>query len=140
MKARAAGLVMVVLLSHPFIAGALDHDNLDKNRPVQIEDAYPIAKGEIALEGGGQFIDRYQGRTRFAFQPQILYGAFYNTQIEIGGNLFTEPTSINGAEKSGDLHAGVLYNFNTETLTMPALAVKLEMELPTGVRSNGVDG
>ncbi len=119
---------------------ALDHDNLDKNRPLQIEDAYPIAKGEIALEGGARFSDRRQGRTHFAFQPQLLYGVIYNTQLEIGGDLLTEPTSINGSEKSGDLRAGVLYNFNTETLTMPALAVKLEIELPTGVRSKGVDG
>lgn len=121
-------------------AWALDHDNLDKNRPVQIEDAYPIAKGEIALEGGARLLDRRRGRTRFVFQPQVLYGAFYNTQLEIGGDLLTEPTSIEGAEKSGELRVGALYNFNTETLTLPALALKLDLELPTGVRSRGVDG
>jgi hypothetical protein len=130
---------LLVLLGH-LPAWALDHDNLDKNRPVQLEDAYPIAKGEIALEGGGRFIDRRQGKTRFVFQPQILYGAFYNAQLEIGGDLLTEPTTVEGAEKSGDLRVGALYNFNTETLTVPALAVKLDLELPTGVRSRGVDG
>ena len=140
MKGLAAGVVVALLLSAPSPARALDHDNLDKNRPVQIEDAYPIAKGEIAVEGGAGFNDRRQGRTRLAFQPQLLYGAYYNTQLEIGGDLLTEPTTISGAEKSGDLRVGVLYNFNTETLNVPALAVKLEMELPTGVRSRGVDG
>ncbi len=132
-------LGMLIWLSAQPVS-ALDHDNLDKNRPLRIEDAYPIAKGEIALEGGTQFSDRRQGRTRVAFQPQILFGAFYNTQLEIGGDLFTEPTAIGGAEKSGDLHVGVLYNFNTETLSLPALAVKLDLEFPTGVRSRGVDG
>jgi outer membrane putative beta-barrel porin/alpha-amylase len=121
-------------------AWALDHDNLDKNRPVQIEDAYPIAKGEIALEGGARFVDQRQGKTRFVFQPQVLYGAFYNTQLEIGGDLLTEPTTVEGGEKSGDLRLGALYNFNTETLTLLALAVKFDLELPTGVRSKGVDG
>jgi hypothetical protein len=140
MKVLIAEIVMVIILCGPLFTWALDHDNLDKNRPLQIEDAYPIAKGEIALEGGARFNDRRQGRTRFAFQPQVLYGAFYNTQLEIGGDLLTEPTSISGSEKSGDLRIGALYNFNTETLTMPALAVKLEMELPTGVRSRGMDG
>jgi hypothetical protein len=130
----------VAVLTTPFVSWALDHDNLDKNRPVQIEDAYPLAMGEIALEGGVRVNDRRQGRTRVTFQPQLLYGAFYNTQVEIGGDLLTEPTTINGAEKSGDLRVGVLYNFNTETLPWPALAVKLEMDLPTGVRSRGVDG
>jgi hypothetical protein len=121
-------------------AWALDHDNLDKNRPVQIEDAYPIAKGEIALEGGARFVDQRQGKTRFVFQLQVLYGAFYNTQLEIGGDLLTEPTTVEGAEKSEDLRLGALYNFNTETLSLPALAVKLDLEFPTGVRSKGVDG
>jgi len=129
--------MLIWLSSRP--AWALDHDNLDKNRPVQIEDAYPIAKGEIALEGGARFLDRRQGRTRLLFQPQILYGAFYNTQLEMGGDLITEPTSLTGAEKSGDLRVGALYNFNTETLTLPAFTVKLDLEFPTGVRSKGVD-
>jgi hypothetical protein len=133
------GLVgMLIWLSNQ-PSWALDHDNLDKNRPLQIEDAYPIAKGEIALEGGTQFNDRRQGRTRVTFQPQILFGAFYNTQLEIGGDLFTEPTSVAGPEKSGDLRVGALYNFNTETLALPAFAVKLDLEFPTGVRSKGVD-
>ena len=118
---------------------ALDHDNLDKNRPLRLEDAYPIAKGEIALEGGSRFVDGYQGKTRFVFQPQILFGAFYNTQIEIGGDLFTEPTTLESAEKSGDLRVGALYNFNTETINLPALAAKVEVEFPTGLRSRGVD-
>ena len=42
-------------------------------------------------------------------------------------------------EQSGDLHLGVLYNFNTETLNIPAMAVRVEADLPTGVNSKGVD-
>jgi hypothetical protein len=118
---------------------ALDHDNLDKNRPLRLEDAYPIAKGEIAMEGGSRFMDGRQGKTRFVFQPQILFGVFYNTQLEIGGDLFTEPTTLEGAEKSGDLRVGALYNFNTETISAPALAAKVEVEFPTGLRSRGMD-
>lgn len=118
---------------------ALDHDNLDPNRPIGMEDAYAIPKGEIGLEGGVRFNDRREGRTRVTFQPQIIYGAFENTQIEIQGDLFTDPHSLVGANKSGDLHLGVLYNFNTETLTLPAMAIRVEADLPTGVNSKGVD-
>ncbi len=140
MRRYSLGLLGALILLSAQPGWALDHDNLDKNRPVQIEDAYPIAKGEIALEVGARFVDRRQGRTRFVFQPQILFGAFYNTQLEIGGDLFTDPTPVVSSEKSGDLRVGALYNFNTETLTLPAFAVKLDLELPTGVRSRGVDG
>lgn len=137
---RAIQLMVVALLALPLSpVSALDHDNLDPNRPIGMEDAYAIPKGEIGLEGGVRFNDRREGRTRVTFQPQIIYGAFDNTQIEIQGDLFTEPRSVVGANKSGDLHLGVLYNFNTETLTLPAFAVRVEADLPTGVNSTGVD-
>lgn len=135
----------IVLLCLGLLAGsvapthALDHDNLDPNRPIGMEDAYAIPKGEIGLEGGVRFNDRREGRTNVTFQPQIIVGAFENTQIEIQGDLYTDPHSLVGANKSGDLHLGVLYNFNTETLNLPALAVRVEADLPTGVNSKGVD-
>lgn len=120
-------------------ASALDHDNLDPNRPIGMEDAYAIPKGEIGLESGVRFNDRREGRTRVTFQPQIIYGAFDNTQIEIQGDLITEPNTVAGANKSGDLHLGLLYNFNTETIDLPALALRVETDLPTGMNSKGVD-
>lgn len=132
-------LVVLLLILRPLAGLALDHDNLDPNRPIGMEDAYAIPKGEIGLEGGVRVNDRRAGRTRVTFQPQIIYGAFDNTQIEIQGDLFTEPHQLVGAAKSGDLHLGLLYNFNTETIQLPAFAVRVEADLPTGVNSKGVD-
>ena len=131
-------LVLASLLL-PQTGTALDHDNLDPNRPIGMEDAYAIPKGEIGLEGGVRFNDRREGRTRVTFQPQIIYGAFDNAQVEIQGDLMTEPNTLAGGNKSGDLHLGLLYNFNTETLALPAFAARVEVDLPTGVNSKGVD-
>jgi hypothetical protein len=138
MTDRLLGLILLSMVA-PISASALDHDNLDPNRPIQMEDAYAIPKGEIGVESGVRWNDRREGRTGVTFQPQIIYGAFRNTQIEIQGDLFTDPRSIVGANKSGDLHLGLLYNFNTETLMLPAFAVRVEADLPTGVRSKGLD-
>ena len=132
-------LVIAVVALCPAISFALDHDNLDPNRPIAMEDAYAIPKGEIGIEGGVRFDDRREGRTRVTFQPQIIYGAFDNAQIELQGDLITEPHTLIGGNKSGDLHAGLLYNFNTETVKVPALAVRAEVDLPTGLSSRGVD-
>ena len=133
-------LSMIVLSGlWPADGSALDHDNLDPNRPIGMEDAYAIPKGEIGLEGGVRFNDRREGRTRVTFQPQIIYGAFDNMQIEIQGDLMSDPDTVVGGNKSGDLHLGVLYNFNTETLQLPAFAARVEVDLPTGVNSKGVD-
>ena len=132
--------VLAMLLMCPVSGRSLDHDNLDPNRPIQMEDAYAIPKGEIGVESGVRFNDRRAGRTGFVFQPQIIYGALENTQIELQSDLFTDPSTLVGPNKSGDLHVGVLYNFNTETLTLPAFAMRVEADMPTGVNSRGVDG
>jgi len=138
LKLQAAlALLFAALL--PVSGWALDHDNLDPNRPIAIEDAYAIAKGEIGAETGVRLNDRREDRTRVTFQPQIIYGAFYNTQIELQGNLFNDPGTLVGSEKSGDFHVGVLYNFNTETVSVPAFAVRVGVEFPTGRNSQGVD-
>ena len=134
-----SAIVAVGLFLMPLPVLALDHDNLDPNRPIGMEDAYAIPKGEIGMEGGVRFNDRREGRTRVTFQPQIIYGAFDNTQIEIQGDLMSDPNNLVGSAKSGDLHLGVLYNFNTETIDLPAFAARVEVDLPTGVNSKGVD-
>jgi hypothetical protein len=139
MKRYLVSMLVLCLMTFPHRARALDHDNLDPNRPIAIEDAYVIPKGEIGVEGGMTFNDRKEGKNRFGFQPQIIYGAFENTQIEIMTGLVTEPSTVAGDDKSGDLSVGALYNVNTETVNLPAFAARVEVGFPTGVRSKGID-
>lgn len=51
----------------------------------------------------------------------------------------TDPNTVVGADKSGDLRLATLYNFNTETLTLPAFAACVEVGFPSGVNSKGID-
>ena len=139
MTRTMAILAILFLLMMPSIVLALDHDNLDPNRPIAIEDAYVVPKGEIGVEGGLLFSDRKQGRSRFVFQPQLIIGAFDNTQLELSSDLQTDPRSVVGDDKSGNLTIGALYNVNTETLNLPAFAARVQLGLPTGVNAKGVD-
>lgn len=131
--------ILALLALTPNVVWALDHDNLDPNRPIAMEDAYVVPKGEMGVEGGVVMRARRQGRTGFVFQPQIIYGAFNNTQLEFMTNLLTEPTSVVGPDKSGNFTLGGLYNFNTETMNLPAFAGRLEVGFPTGVRARGLE-
>lgn len=135
----AAKVVMLCFLVMPTIVRALDHDNLDPNRPIAIEDAYVVPKGEIGVEGGLLFSDRKRGESRLVFQPQLIIGAFNNTQLELSSDVSTDPRSVVGDDKSGNLTVGALYNFNTETITLPAFAVRMQLGFPTGVHARGVD-
>jgi hypothetical protein len=107
-------------------AYAINHKNLDENRPLRVEDAYPIATGEIAIEVGGGLTLQRHGESRGVFPIEILCGALPNLQLGVGTTLLTDPSEIDGV-KSGDLKLSGLYNF------------KLALNLPTGVASSGAD-
>ena len=130
-------LILVCLAGGP--AWAVDHNNLDESRPLRLEDAYPIAYGELSVETGARFSLNRQNPDRVAFPMELLYGAYWNLQLGLGSTLATEPRTIDEAEKSGDLRTFVLYNFNQETLRLPAFAVKVSVDFPTGMHSQGVD-
>ena len=132
------GSTVVVLVCAS--ARAIDHSNLDEERPLRIEDAYSITRGEWALETGVGYSNQRRGSDRFLFPVEVLYGAYDNLHVSIGSTLFTEPREVEGPRKSGDLHVSALYNFNQETLRLPAFGLKGTVNLPTGVRSRGVDG
>ena len=121
------------------VAEAIDHKNLDEGRPVRIEDAYPIAQHEISVETGAGFALLNRGPARGVFPVEVLYGALPNLQVGLGSLLFTDPHDIDDRPKSGDLRASALYNFNQETLTLPAFAAKLSVTAPTGVDGHGWD-
>ncbi len=120
-------------------AYAIDHKNLDEGRPLQLEDAYPIASGELAVEAGASFTVERRSADRAAFAVEVLYGAFPNLQVGLGTELSTDPREIDEPTKSGDLRLSGLYNFNQETLALPALAAKVTLNFPTGVASSGID-
>jgi Putative MetA-pathway of phenol degradation len=117
---------------------AIDHKNLDENRPLRLEDAYTISAGEIAVEAGAGVTLQRRGANRGVFPVELLYGAFPNFQFGIGTLLSTDPREIDDRPKSGDLRLSGLYNFNQETLSLPAFALKLGLDAPTGIVSRGV--
>lgn len=132
-------LIITLLVSVVHNAYAVDHGNLDEDRPLRLEDAYPIAHGEIAVEVGAGFSVQRRGPNTGVFPLELLYGAFPNFQLGVGTTFSTNPRDVEEQTKSGDLHVSGLYNFNQETLTLPAFGLKLTLNFPTGVGSSGTD-
>ena len=120
-------------------AYAIDHDNLDEGRPLRLEDAYPIARGEWAIETGAALGAQRRSRARGLFPFEVLYGLVSNVQVSLGTTFATDPKRLEGQTKSGDLHFSALYNFNQETLSLPAFGIKMSVNAPTGTASSGVD-
>jgi hypothetical protein len=134
---RVTILVVAALVLMATEAVAIDHTNLDEGRPLRLEDAYPIAHGEIAVEAGAGLTLQRRGPDRGLFGVELLYGILPNLQIGIGSLLSTDPRAIDEPPRSGDLHLSALYNLNQETISLPAFAVKLALDTPTGVGGRG---
>lgn len=115
---------------------AADHQNLEENLPVEVEDAYPIAYRGREL----QFFTRYErlrgGGDRVVFAPRLEVGFARNWQGTISSELLAGSADRTG---SGDIHVEVFRNLNMEGLRLPAFAVAAGVELPSGKDTAGVD-
>ena len=80
-------------------AGAIDHSNLDEQRPLRLEDPYPIAAGERALETGVGFRLLRRGGDRGVFPLELVYDVIPNAQLGLGTVLSTAPREIRRADQ-----------------------------------------
>ena len=133
-----AGCGVLLLLAHS-VALAIDHDNLDEGRPLRIEDPYPIAAGESAVEAGAGVAVPNRARAHAVLPVEILSGFAPNAQLGIGTTILSDPKKDAEQRRSGDLRVSALYNFNQETLAIPALGLRLSATVPTGTDSSGTE-
>ncbi len=115
---------------------AADHTNIEEGAPTQIEDAYPLAYGDREVQGVLRYDRTKDGKNRLVLDPRLEFGIARNAQFKlsaplIGGNA--------DRRNSGDVGAEFFYNFNQESLSVPALAASVRADLPTGKESQGLD-
>lgn len=119
-------------------AWAADHSNLEEGFPARIEDAYPIDYRALEFMASGIYEHSGEhGRHAGEFEPEIKWGFIKNAHVELSAPLVFPGDGE--MKNNGDLVLEGLYNFNVETVELPALAVKTEFTFPTGVDSAGVD-
>lgn len=127
----AAGLLLTV----PVRASAqTDYRNLDDDRPGLIEDAYPIERwaAEFIVPFRAE-LARGGGRTLVAV-PELTYGALADVHIGLKVPIAAAREGT-GPSRTGPagLRAFALWNANTESGGLPALAVRADVILPVGV-------
>ena len=132
MKRLLLAVVLVATTAAPSFA--TDHGNLEENLPTELEDAYPIKFRSREVQGMVRYID--EGGNRFVYQPVLEVGILPNTQLNLAGTFYSGNVDRKG---SGDVSSSLLYNFNTESVWLPATALAVKGEFPTGEHSRGVD-
>lgn len=118
-------------------AFGLDHRNLDEGFPLIVEDAYPIKFREFALQAMGRY-SLFENDTSEAGLPMELeYGIARNMQLSVSTEIISRTPGEN--EGSGNVGVDLLYNWNTETLSVPAFSLKAGVEFPSGVGDQGTE-
>ncbi|HEX2092411.1 MAG TPA: hypothetical protein VHG28_08415, partial [Longimicrobiaceae bacterium] len=129
---RHAVLAAVVGAAGAGPAGAAaqtDYYNTDAGRPLRVEDALPVERHAFELQLAPLRLERRGGGVYgWEVEPELAYGILPRTQLEVAFPLALEDAG--GGSRSSGL-AGVevssLHNLNTETATLPALAVAAEV-------------
>lgn len=118
----------------PTTAIAADHLNLEEGLPTEVEDAYPVPYKGLEVQGVLQY-ERNGNADQILLEPRLEYGIAPNTQVR-----FSAPFSLGeGGNNIQDVGLEVFYNFNAESVTLPAFAVSVSADFPTGPDSAGVD-
>ncbi len=113
-----------------------DHTNLEEGLPVRVEDAYPAALGNRDVQFRFSWERTDDSNDRATIEPRVEFGIAPNWQLTIGAPFFAGDADRRG---SGDVQIGALYNFNQESLSLPAFAIAGRIDAPTGEDSEGLD-
>ncbi len=130
--AAAVGLALSVLPAT--LSAQIDYRNLDEGRPVLTEDAYPVERYAFEVLAPYRFERDRGGARTHLFLPELEYGPLPNTQIGVGISIVGEDERPGSGTDWGlaGLEVSGLYNFNTESRWLPAIAVRGDVALPVG--------
>ena len=133
---RLAALAFLLFGLAPRARAQSDHINLEGGFGTRLEDAYPTAYGNRELQLPVTYQRSADGQNVVQYGPTLELGLLRNTQLSVGVPIYTGNGRRTG---SGNVVVDALYNFNSEGLFLPAVAVAGELSAPTGRDSHGTD-
>jgi len=109
----------------------IDYRNLDDDRPVVTEDAYPVERYAFELLAPYRFEAVAGGQLHTAV-PEAEYGLARNAQVGVKVPLAAVDEGTGTDWGLAGLRVFGLYNFNTESRWLPALSLRADASLPVG--------
>lgn len=136
MRLMAAGrcvtAAIVLTAGQTALAAQIDYRNLDDDRPLRMEDAYPVERYAFEFLTPYAFERERGGVSIHSWVLEIEYGFLRNAQIGVKTPLAA--VRAGGATTSGlsGVRVFALYNFNTEAPLLPAIALRADAVFPVG--------
>lgn len=130
---RTAAVAAGLLLYHlPSASAQIDYRNLDDDRPVVTEDAYPVERYAFELLAPYRYEAEVNGARLHTTVPEAAYGLARNAQVGLKLPLAAVDESTGTDWGLAGLRVFGLYNFNTETHWLPALSLRADATFPVG--------
>ena len=136
--AGLAGALLLRLGAAGPLHAQIDYRNLDDERPLFSEDAYPIEHYAFELLVPYRYEAEAGGERVHTSVLELGYGAADNTQLGVHVPVAVLDGPAGTEAGLAGIQPFVLYNFNTEGVWLPALALRGDVSLPVG--SLGGDG
>ncbi len=136
LAAVMVGWVIGMGVFSPAAPGAADHSNLEEGLPLEVEDAYATAYRNREIQGVIRWDRTDEGKDKLVLTPRFEWGFLRNAQLRVDA-----PFILGDADKtgSGDVRTELFYNFNTESVYLPAFAASVRADFPSGHDSRGID-
>ena len=130
---RRSGVVLAgfCLLPHSAAFAQIDYRNLEDDRPTRIEDAYPIERHAFEVMLPWRY-ERESGGNVHSFSPELSYGLLPNFQAGVKLPLAGADDGTERVWGAAGLRVFSLYNFNTESRSLPALSLRADAAFPVG--------
>lgn len=131
---RAACVALAALAAAPAVARAqTDYYNLDRGRPLRVEDALPIERHAIEWQLAPVRVSGARGAgSVLEVEPELAWGLWPRTQVELGVPLARLRRGSATTLGAAGVDVAILHALNTETTTLPALAVAAHALFPAG--------
>ena len=121
-----------LLASTPALAQT-DFRNLDRGRPLTIEDAIAVEEYGMELHLSPLRLERGSGGAyRWGAEPAIEVSILPRTHVELALPFALADSPAGAVSALAGIAIGVFHQLNSESLTLPAMALRLDALLPAG--------
>lgn len=114
------------------VASQTDFYNLDKDRPLRVEDAYASKRYAFELKGSPLTLSQDRDRTlRYRPELELKYGLLPGLDVSAGAKLGADRPAMGGTRRADtELELSSLLNLTVETRWLPALGVRVTGHVP----------
>jgi hypothetical protein len=109
-----------------------DYYNLDKHRPLRVEDAYATERYAVEVQVSPLTLSGHGSALHYEPSVELKFGLLPGMEVSAGLHAEVLRGSDGTTAELGGLELSGLYNLNSETLRIPAFGVRLTGHVPAG--------